>query len=95
MRSRYSAFAVGDEAYLLDTWDPATRPSTLGLDQGRTWTGLQILATTRGGLFDDQGTVTFRASYRDSGRDGAQEENSLFRRVDGRWFYIGGVAPRG
>jgi uncharacterized protein YchJ len=27
MRSRYSAFAVGDPAYLLATWHPTTRPT--------------------------------------------------------------------
>ena len=26
MRSRYSAFAVGDAAYLLRTWHPSDRP---------------------------------------------------------------------
>jgi SEC-C motif-containing protein len=91
MRSRYSAFALADETYLLDTWDPATRPVALGLDPRRKWTGLQIVATTRGGLFDDEGTVRFRASYADRGRDGVQEENSLFRRTDGRWHYVGGT----
>ena len=29
MRSRFSAFVTGDEAYLLRTWDPDTRPVTL------------------------------------------------------------------
>ena len=29
MRSRYSAFAVGDAAYLLATWHPSTRPAAL------------------------------------------------------------------
>ncbi len=95
MRSRYTAFAVGDETYLLDTWDPATRPRELRLDLRRQWTGLQIVATTRGGLFDAEGTVRFRASYRDGGRNGVQEENSMFRRVDGRWHYTGGVVGRG
>lgn len=91
MRSRYTAFAVEDAAYLLDTWDPATRPAKLRLDPRRTWTGLQITATTHGGMFDDEGTVAFRASYRDGNRDGVQEENSRFRRIDGRWYYVGPV----
>ena len=34
MRSRFTAFAVGNSQYLLDTWDPETRPSELGLDMG-------------------------------------------------------------
>nr|BFF27092.1 hypothetical protein GCM10025732_50570 [Glycomyces mayteni] len=49
MRSRYSAFAVGDEPYLLRTWHPGTRPDRLDLAaDARTWTGLDILDTTGG-----------------------------------------------
>ena len=29
MRSRYTAFVVGDREHLLRTWDPATRPDEL------------------------------------------------------------------
>ena len=32
MRSRYSAFVVGDAAYLLATWHPSTRPAELELE---------------------------------------------------------------
>src|SRR4051794_5105029 len=64
MRSRYSAFAVGDAAYLLRTWHPETRPGTVGLDSRQEWTGLEVLGRTAGGMLDTEGTVTFRASYR-------------------------------
>ncbi len=90
MRSRYSAFAVGDPAYLLATWDPATRPGTLELDTGVRWTGLEVLATTGGGLLDATGTVTFRAHARAGGEEHVQAERSRFRRVDGRWVYVDG-----
>ncbi len=86
MRSRYSAFAVGDAAYLLATWDPATRPRALELDPAVRWTGLEVLATTGGGLFDAEGTVTFRASAREY----TQQEHSRFRRAGGRWLYVDG-----
>ena len=44
MRSRYSAYVLGDEAYLLDTWHPRTRPAELDLDRdGRVrWLGLKV-----------------------------------------------------
>jgi SEC-C motif-containing protein len=32
MRSRYSAFALGEAAYLLSTWHPSTRPRALDLE---------------------------------------------------------------
>lgn len=87
MRSRYSAFAVGDVAYLLATWHPSTRPRTLTLDDDVHWTGLDVLATTGGSMFETEGTVEFRASH----RSGAQHENSRFAREGGRWFYVDGV----
>lgn len=34
MRSRYSAFAVGDEAYLLRSWHPTTRPPARASTRG-------------------------------------------------------------
>lgn len=86
MRSRYSAFVVGDEAYLLRTWHPRTRPASLGLDPGTRWTGLDILGTAGGSAFHTTGTVTFRASY----RGGSLDERSRFERVDGAWAYVDG-----
>ena len=50
MRSRYSAFAVGDAGYLLRTWHPSRRPRTLSLDPALLWTGLAVLQTRDGGL---------------------------------------------
>jgi uncharacterized protein YchJ len=58
MRSRYSAFAVGDAGYLLRTWHPSGRPRTLSLDPALRWTRLAVLETRDGGLFDTSGTVT-------------------------------------
>ncbi|MFI7587090.1 YchJ family protein [Spongisporangium articulatum] len=88
MRSRYSAFALGDSAYLLATWHPDTRPAVLDLDEALTWTGLEILATTQGGVFDNTGTVEFTARYSSRGRSGVQRELSRFVRDDGRWLYV-------
>jgi SEC-C motif-containing protein len=88
MRSRYSAFAVGDADYLLRTWHPSGRPAELALDPSITWTRLAILETTGGGLFDTTGTVRFRAVYTRDGKRGVQEENSRFTRQDGAWLYL-------
>ena len=96
MRSRYTAFAVGDAGYLLATWHPDTRPGDLALDDAVRWTGLEILATSGGRLLAAEGTVEFRASYRTVGRagsrTGSQHERSRFVRVDGRWRYLDGVS---
>jgi SEC-C motif-containing protein len=88
MRSRYAAFAVGDAAYLLRSWHSSTRPARLRLDAGDRWTGLEIVDTERGGLFDAIGTVEFRARYRERGRSATMAERSRFVREDGRWVYL-------
>ncbi|NEB93365.1 YchJ family protein [Streptomyces bauhiniae] len=86
MRSRYSAFVVGDVDHLMRTWHPRTRPERLDLDPGMRWTGLEILETGGGSAFHSTGTVTFRASY----RGGSLHERSRFERVDGAWVYVDG-----
>ena len=90
MRSRFSAFAVGDPAYLLATWHPSTRPPSLELDPTVRWTGLDMLATSDGGLLASEGTVEFRAWYRHEGATGSQHETSRFVRLNGSWTYLDG-----
>lgn len=94
MRSRFSAFAVGDVAHLRRTWHPSTRPATLELDPDRRWYRLDVLSTTAGGMFDDEGTVQFEAFHRSPGGRGSQHEVSRFVREDGRWYYLDGVPGR-
>jgi SEC-C motif-containing protein len=88
MRSRYSAFAVGDAAYLLRTWAAGTRPPTLRLDPRTEWVRLEILATGEGTPFHTEGTVSFRAVYREDGQEGELREDSRFVREDGAWVYL-------
>ena len=87
MRSRFSAFAVGDEAYLRRTWDPTTRPRRLALDPRLRWTRLEILDVTGGGPDDAAGTVEFRAHH----TAGVLHERSRFARTaEDRWLYVTG-----
>jgi SEC-C motif-containing protein len=91
MRSRYSAFAVGDAGYLLRTWHPSGRPEKLVLDPALRWTRLAVLETQDGGLFDPVGTVRFRAVYVREGQRGVLAETSRFIRQDGLWTYLGPI----
>lgn len=90
MRSRYSAFVLGLEAYLLATWLPDTRPAGLELDAPPRpqWQGLAIKAHTP--LDDSHATVEFVARYKLNGRAFKLHETSRFERVDGRWLYVDG-----
>jgi SEC-C motif domain protein len=92
MRSQFSAFAVGEVAYLRETWHPRTRPRRLGLDGDRRWTRLEIVATTGGALLESAGTVEFAAHFVVGGRAGVQRERSSFVREHGRWWYVGAAA---
>lgn len=58
------------------------------------WTGLEILDSVRGGLFDADGVVEFRAHHREGPRTGVQHERSRFVRESGRWVYVDGAAGR-
>lgn len=89
MRSRFSAFAVGDVGYLLRSWHSTTRPARLDLDAQTRWTRLEILGSTGGGPFHSEGTVEFRAYYRErGGREQSLQENSSFARESGAWRYL-------
>lgn len=90
MRSRYSAYAVGDLDYVWQTWHPRTRPAALSADGGLRWTGLQILDTVNGGPGDQTGEVEFRAHYTDGARTGTLHERSRFAVRAQRWFYLDG-----
>ena len=90
MRSRYSAYVVGNVAYLLATWHPDTRPAELDLDSEPKpkWLGLTVL---RHELLDaEHAVVEFIARYKVHGRAQRMHETSRFTRVDGRWLYRDG-----
>jgi SEC-C motif domain protein len=91
MRSRYAAFALDDAAYVLRSWHPDTRPDSVEPDPALRWTGLDVIESTGGGLFDAEGVVEFRARYRDGGRPGDMRERSRFVRHDGQWVYWGPI----
>jgi len=90
MRSRYSAFAHHETAYLLDSWAPETRPMTAGLGD-QIWISLTIVDVVRGGPLDQVGEVEFIARYRHGADIGQLTERSTFRRHHGRWVYVDGV----
>lgn len=90
MRSRYSAFVLEDEAYLLATWHPATRPESLDQDRETRpkWLGLNVKARTQPD--PDHATVSFVARYKIAGRAHRLQEVSRFERLESRWYYLDG-----
>ncbi len=88
MRSRYSAFMLGDVPYLLATWHGSQRPAELTLEAGAKWLGLEIKQHRLTGK--DSAEVEFVARFRVGGKAVRQHERSRFLREDGRWFYVDG-----
>jgi len=89
MRSRYSAYVLKLEDYLLATWHPETRPSELDLaaDDSK-WLGLEV---RKHAVQDDtHATVEFVARYRIAGKGHRLHELSRFVKQDGRWYYHDG-----
>lgn len=91
MRSRYSAYTLGREAYLQDSWHPSTRPNEpVVQDDGVKWLGLEVRRHVPQG---DTATVEFVARYKVGGRAHRLHEVSRFVREEGRWFYMDGSFP--
>jgi SEC-C motif-containing protein len=91
MRSRYSAYVLGDIDYLLASWHADTRPDRLDLgDVAATrWLGLEVRRHAMTGA--DTAIVEFVARYKSGGAPAVRlHELSRFVREDGRWFYVDG-----
>ena len=88
MRSRYSAFVLGNVPYLLATWHPSTRPAELALSPQVRWLGLTVRSARQPDA--THGEVHFVARSRMAGRGQRQEERSRFVHEDGRWWYVDG-----
>jgi len=94
MRSRFSAYAVGDVEYIVATTHPGG--PHFGFDPVRWRAGIREFCeqTEFAGLAVlDHGEdfVMFRASLVQEGRDASFTERSTFRMLDGAWKYFDGV----
>lgn len=91
MRSRYSAYVMHNEDYLLTSWHPSTRPAQLNLQTtSPQWIGLKIVHCEHGTEHDSQGMVEFIARYKVNGKAHRLHEQSRFVREAGRWYYLEG-----
>lgn len=94
MRSRYSAYVLKLEDYLLATWHVSTRPSALHLSESneQKWIGLTVKHYE---LIDSvSATVEFIAFYKlGGGKAERLHEISYFRFEHGCWFYVDGKFP--
>jgi SEC-C motif-containing protein len=90
MRSRYCAYALANEDYLLETWHPDKRPSSREplISPSIKWVGLDVLSHQ---VFSPtHAQVEFIAKYKDGGRAQFMKELSNFTKIDSKWYYVDG-----
>lgn len=89
MRSRYSAYVLNLESYLLATWHADTRPDKLDLHSDPIkWLGLTIVRSEMPSL--TTGVVEFVARYKVGGQRAERlHEISEFVYTDA-WYYVSG-----
>jgi SEC-C motif-containing protein len=89
MRSRYAAFVLCNEQYLLDTWHPGKRPDSVPFSKNVKWLGLRIVDSRVTGAASAE--VEFVARSRASDAAAVRlHERSRFVFEAGRWFYVDG-----
>jgi len=95
MRSRYTAYAIGDMAHLKRSLDQRWQAS-FDEDGAREWSekanwqGLTVLSTKAGGPGDEEGEVEFVASFEMDGEVQQLRERARFRKKGGEWRYVDG-----
>jgi SEC-C motif domain protein len=87
MRSRYVAFAMGLEQYLLDSWHERYRPYALNLSaELNQYLSLRIVKHVQ--LNEYQAQVAFEIKMKLNGKVHYTQELSLFLKMFGTWFYV-------
>jgi len=97
MRSRYTAYSLGDVDYILKTTHVDNPQAHLPVEfqkkqilkfcQSTDFNGLEILDVQEG---DPLSTVTFRALLSQDNADCSFIEKSLFKKENNFWFYLKG-----
>ncbi|MDQ1163476.1 SEC-C motif-containing protein [Chryseobacterium sp. SORGH_AS 447] len=91
MRSRFSAFAIPNGDYLMETTLPSKRKYHNRKDlqewgEINTWTKLEIVDKP------SANKVEFKAFYTDENGDSQiHHELSTFKMIQNRWFYVSGI----
>jgi len=101
MRARYTAYVEGAIDFIVESTWPDRRDE-LDVEHIRRWSqesqweGLEIFDPPAGAAGPrDEEVVVFKAYYRDpQGDEHVHYERSLFRRDQGRWYFVEGAPGR-
>ena len=104
MRSRYTAYVVHDIDYIVSSCDNRSENSgedpidyrlTRDWSEKSKWLGLKILAVSKGGPQDTEGTVEFEAVYERDGLRDIHHEKARFKKKGEKWIYLDGdIVPK-
>jgi SEC-C motif-containing protein len=92
MRSRYTAYCLNNDTYIIGSWHPSTRPGSLAEDNAASvkWIELKVLNAPVPAESESRATVEFMARCKVGGKAEKMHETSEFIREDGRWYYLSG-----
>lgn len=93
LRSRYSAFVVGNIDYIINTHHPKTRgeidrKEVETWSRSSKWEGLEVLQKEAGEAKDQTGTIVFHAKYVAEGKNQDHYEKSFFEKEKGEWMFL-------
>ena len=95
MRSRFSAYSLGEVGYLIRTTAPEYRTGLKKEElkawcDATRWRGLRILESGVEAAHPDRGYVRFEADYDYDGSAHTHREFSRFEKIDYAWYYTDG-----
>ena len=93
LRARYTAFALGEVDYIIDTHHSRTRGELKREEiedwsKSSKWLGLEIVKTEAGEAKDEKGAILFCARYEADGKAQEHWEQSIFEKEGGQWRFL-------
>lgn len=93
MRSRYTAYVIGNIDYVLDTTLPSMKDgvnvdATRSWSEDSTWKGLTVHSAEKGTADDEFGYVDFTAMYIYLNETKEHREQAFFKKEDDRWYFV-------
>jgi len=90
MRARYSAYALGNDDFILDTWAIETRPASLALNPQTRWISLKIQKKDELPIACTHNMISFSAFFIEETQLFELTETSTFVCRGGTWYYLEG-----
>lgn len=99
MRSRYTAHVKGEIDYIINTVHPdhrakSNRKTIESWAKEAVWIRLEVVSTQKGLIADSIGRVVFKAHYKYNNVLRVHAENSLFKKEQGKWYFVEGTEAK-